>query len=205
MHGKPGVSQLDQSVLLKKKNRVVLIVTLSLVVMMTILAFASVPLYRIFCQKTGYGGTPQIVYQNANKVSDRQIKVRFNAGVQKDLPWKFKPLQSDVTVYAGETGLAFYQVQNTSNEPLVGIATYNVTPEKAGLYFNKIECFCFEEQTLPPGEVIDMPVQFFIDPAIDKDKNLKEVVTITLSYTFFHAKDPNIPEILGLPTLRRPH
>lgn len=173
--------------------------------MMTALAFASVPLYRIFCQKTGYGGTPQIVYQNATKVSDRLIKIRFNATVQKDLPWKFKPLQNEVTVYAGETGLAFYQVENTSDRPLVGIATYNVTPDKAGLYFNKIECFCFDEQTLPPGQVIDMPVQFFIDPEIDQDPNLKDVTTVTLSYTFFHAKDPKIPEILGLPSLRRPH
>lgn len=171
---------------------------------MTALAFASVPLYRIFCQKTGYGGTPQLVYQNATKLSDRQITVRFNANVQKDLPWEFRPLQNEITVYAGETGLAFYQVTNTSKEPLVGIATYNVTPEKAGLYFNKIECFCFEEQTLPPGQTVDMPVQFFIHPDLDEDKNLKDVQTVTLSYTFFHAKDPNIPAILGLPSLRKP-
>ncbi len=199
------IAQPVRSKELRKKNRIVLIVVLALFLMMSLLAFASVPLYRIFCQKTGYGGTPRIVYQNANKVVDRLIKVRFNATVQKDLPWKFKPLQNEVTVYAGETGLAFYQVKNTSSEPLIGIATYNVTPDKAGLYFNKIECFCFEEQILPPGQVIDMPVQFFIDPEIINDENLKEVTTITLSYTFFHAKDPNIPEILGLPSLRRPH
>lgn len=190
---------------LQRKNRFVLVLTLCLLVTMILLAFASVPLYRIFCQKTGYGGTPQLVYENNTMVSDRLIKVRFNAMVQKDLPWRFKPLQKEITVYAGETGLAFYQVENTSKEPLIGIATYNVTPDKAGLYFNKVACFCFEEQTLPPGQVIDMPVQFFIDPKIDEDPNLKEVETITLSYTFFHAKDPNIPEILGLPSLRKPH
>lgn len=193
----------DPTIQLRRKNRAVLLVVLSLLGVMTALAFASVPLYRIFCQKTGYGGTPQIAYQNTHKIVDRRLKVRFNAVVQKDLPWRFKPLQQDLTVRAGETGLAFYQVQNTSSKPLIGIATYNVTPDKAGQYFNKIECFCFEEQTLPPGQVIDMPVQFFIDPAIVKDENLKEVKTITLSYTFFHAKDPNIPKILGLPSLRR--
>lgn len=187
-------------------KRLTTTLVIALLMAMTILAFASVPLYRIFCQKTGYGGTPKIVAQGASHVVEgRPFKVRFSASTHRDIPWRFKPLQLEVEVLPGQTGLAFYQVTNRSKQPFVGIATYNVTPEKAGKYFNKIDCFCFEEQTLPPGQVVDMPVQFFIDPEIVKDPKLKDVHTITLSYTFFHAKDPNIPAILGLPTLRRPH
>ena len=187
-------------------RRMTTTLVLVLLFAMIVLAFASVPLYRIFCQKTGYGGTPKIVAQGATHIVEgRPFKVRFAASTHRDLPWKFKPLQLEMEVLPGQNGLAFYQVTNRSQKSFVGIATYNVTPEKAGKYFNKIDCFCFEEQTLPAGQVIDMPVQFFIDPAIAKDPKLKDVHTITLSYTFFHAKDPNIPAILGLPTLRRPH
>lgn len=187
-------------------KRLTTTLVLALLLAMTVLAFASVPLYRIFCQKTGYGGTPKIVAQGAARVVEgRPFKVRFSASTHRDIPWRFKPLQLEMEVLPGQTGLAFYQVTNRSKQPFVGIATYNVTPEKAGKYFNKIDCFCFEEQTLPAGQVVDMPVQFFIDPEIVKDPKLKDVHTITLSYTFFHAKDPNIPAILGLPSLRRPH
>ena len=188
---------------LKAKNRRVAIVIGTLFFAMIVLSFASVPLYRIFCQKTGYGGTPKIVAEGATHIVDRVFKVRFSANTHRDLPWHFRPLQHEIEVRAGESALAFYQVKNKSSQPLVGIATYNVTPEKAGKYFNKIDCFCFEEQTLPPGQVIDMPVQFFVDPEIVNDPRMAEIGTLTLSYTFFHAKDPNIPEILGLPTLRR--
>lgn len=168
------------------------------------LSFASVPLYRIFCQKTGYGGQPQIAEDECRQiVTSRVLKIRFNADVHRDLPWQFKPLQFEMDIYPGQTGLAFYEVKNRSSQPVVGIATYNVTPEKAGIYFNKIDCFCFEEQTIKGAERADMPVQFFISPDIVKDKRLDDVNTITLSYTFFSAKDPNIPAILGLPSAQR--
>lgn len=189
----------------KRRNRIAALLVGVLLLAMTVLAFASVPLYRIFCQRTGYGGTPKIVAHGASCVIEREMTVRFSASVHRDLPWHFSPLQQEIKLCAGQTGLAFYQVKNRSSKPLVGIATYNVTPEKVGKYFNKIDCFCFEEQTLPPGQVIDMPVQFFIDPDIAKDPRMADIKTITLSYTFFNSKDPNIPEILGLPSLRRPH
>jgi cytochrome c oxidase assembly protein subunit 11 len=168
------------------------------------LSFASVPLYRLFCQKTSYGGAPQIAQGECRQViMSRLFKIRFNADVHKDLPWLFKPLQFELTVYPGQTGLAFYEVHNQDDTPLVGIATYNVTPEKAGVYFHKIDCFCFEEQTVKAGQTVTMPVQFYISPEIVHDPNLADVQTITLSYTFFSAKDPNIPRILGLPSPQR--
>ena len=166
-------------------------------------SFASVPLYRIFCQKTGYGGTVKIALQAANNIQNRIIRVRFNADVHRDLPWSFKPLQQETSVYVGETGLAFYQVQNKTDKDITGIATYNVTPDKAGQYFNKIHCFCFEEQIIHAREKADMPVQFFIDPAIMNDPACADIKVITLSYTFFDSKDPNIPDILGLPNATR--
>jgi len=168
---------------------------------MLCVSFAAVPLYKIFCQRTGYGGTPKLVINPCNNISSRIIKIRFNADVHMDLPWSFKPLQQEVVVNCGQTGLAFYEVENLGNIPFVGIAVYNVTPEKAGPYFNKIHCFCFEEQTIMPHIKTVMPVQFYIDPAIDDDLNLKDVQTITLSYTFFYAKDPNILQKLGLPSI----
>lgn len=167
------------------------------------LAFASVPLYRMFCQKTGYGGTVQLAYQSSGKVIDYDMNIRFNGDTHRDLPWQFKPLQNEITLKVGATGLAFYRVYNRSRRPATGIAIYNVTPSKAGIYFHKIHCFCFEEQQIEGREQVEMPVQFYIDPKIAEDPNCKDVKTITLSYTFFHAKDPNIPAILGLPNPTR--
>ena len=160
----------------------------TLVVAMSVLSFASVPLYRLFCQRTGYGGTPKIALKAGTKTSDVSLNIRFNASVHRDLGWSFEPLQTQITLKAGEVGLAFYRVKNNTGAPIVGIATYNVTPDKAGPYFNKIECFCFEEQRLEPHQSIDMAVQFFIDPDITKDPQTKDLKTITLSYTFFSAK-----------------
>ena len=154
------------------------------------LAYASVPLYRLFCQVTGYGGTTQVATEapeSETPVSDRVITVRFNADTAKDLPWRFRPAQRQVTVRIGETALAFYRATNTGGRRLTGTATFNVTPQKAGIYFSKIECFCFTKQTLAPGQEAEMPVSFFIDPDILDDRNLDEVRTITLSYTFFKA------------------
>ncbi len=149
------------------------------------LSFASVPLYRLFCQVTGYGGTTQVAEAAPGAVGARVFTVRFNADVGQGMPGRFRPAQREITVRAGESALAFYGASNPSDEIVAGSATYNVTPQKAGLYFNKIACFCFDEQVLAPGESAEMPVSFFIDPEIENDRNLDEVTTITLSYTFF--------------------
>ncbi|MGL4371680.1 MAG: cytochrome c oxidase assembly protein [Alphaproteobacteria bacterium] len=152
------------------------------------LAYAAVPLYKMFCQQTGFGGATQQAIALPTRQEKRLIRVRFNADINRELPWLFQPLQQEIVVKAGEVGLAFYRAENKSNEPVLGMATYNVTPEKAGIYFNKVECFCFIEQRLEPKQVVDMPVQFFIDPDIVNDPNLSDVSTITLSYTFFRLK-----------------
>jgi cytochrome c oxidase assembly protein subunit 11 len=155
------------------------------------LAYAAVPLYQLFCQQTGYGGTTQKAVSLPTRQEKRSIRIRFNADTHRDLPWRFQPLQQEITVQAGEVGMAFYRAENQSDEPVIGMSTYNVTPEKAGVYFNKVECFCFIEQRLEAKQIVDMPVQFFIDPDIVNDKNLSDVSTITLSYTFFRLKKTN--------------
>lgn len=152
------------------------------------LTFAAVPLYRMFCKKTGHGGTTQIAKSRPARIENRVITIRFNADTHSDLPWDFKPLQKEVKVRVGEMGLAFYHGKNFSPSHTVGMATYNVTPHKAGIYFNKVECFCFLEQHLEGKQETDFPVQFFIDPEIMKDPTLDDVDTITLSYTFFRFK-----------------
>lgn len=151
------------------------------------LVAASVPLYRLFCQVTGYGGTTQVSEMTDGTILSREMTVRFNSDVNSKLSWGFKPIQRFVTVKIGEEALIFYRAVNESDETITGTATFNVTPFKAAQYFNKIECFCFTEQTLAPGEVADMPVTFFVDPEIANDKRLDEVKEITLSYTFFRA------------------
>lgn len=155
---------------------------------MTALAFASVPLYRLFCQQTGYGGTTQVAIAPTGDIRNRWIRVQFNADVSPDLPWRFVPLQQEMLVRVGESTLAFYEAENISDTPIKGMAIYNVTPDKAGIYFNKVECFCFIEQTLEPKKTVSMPVQFFIDPKFADDQNVDDVTTITLSYTFFPFK-----------------
>ena len=163
---------------------------LMIVAGMLMLAYASVPLYSLFCKVTGFGGTTQtaVVAPPTSAILKRTMRVTFNADIDPHLPWSFKPLQKDITVRIGEKKLIFFSAKNNSNEPVTGIATFNVTPEKAGGYFNKIQCFCFSNQTLQPGQEVTMPVSFFIDPAIAADKNLDELQDITLSYTFFKAK-----------------
>jgi len=154
------------------------------------LAFASVPLYRLFCQVTGYGGTPRIAERTeARPASDRTVTVTFDANVNPALPWRFKPTQRERTVRLGQEVLAFFEAKNLSDTPLVGTATFNVTPFKAAPYFNKVQCFCFTEQVLAPGEVASMPVSFFVDPEISSDPNTKDITAITLSYTFYPARD----------------
>lgn len=163
-------------------------ILLSISLAMLALSYAAVPLYQMFCQKTGYGGTTQRATALPTRQENRLITVRFNSDTHRNLPWRFVPLQQQITVKVGEVGLAFYQAENHSPEPVVGMATYNVTPDKAGIYFNKVDCFCFVEQRLEPGQIVDMPVQFFLDPDLVKDERLNDVTTITLSYTFFRLK-----------------
>lgn len=164
---------------------------------MVALSFAAVPAYRAFCQVTGWGGTTQRADAEADRVVARDITVRFDATVSQGLAWRFKPEQPSQTLKIGETGLAFYEAENLTGKPVTGRATFNVSPAKAGIYFKKIECFCFTEQTLQPGEKVSMPVTYFIDPALAEDKNLDEVQTITLAYTFFVWDDAPQTASLG--------
>jgi cytochrome c oxidase assembly protein subunit 11 len=153
------------------------------------LTAAAVPLYNWFCRVTGYGGTTQVAERSPVEVLDRTIEVRFNADVDPDLPWAFAPEQRSVEVRIGENRLAFFRAENRAERPIVGRAVFNVTPFKAGPYFSKIACFCFEEQILGPGEAVDMPVSFYVDPAIMDDPDARDVEAITLSYTFFLRED----------------
>jgi len=155
------------------------------------LTYASVPLYKLFCAATGYGGTTQRAEAGAapTVVSDRVFTVQFDANTSGNLPWTFKPEQTSVTVKAGEQKVIYYKAINHADHPVTGRALFNVTPDKTGPYFTKIACFCFEEQTLQAGQEVDMPVLFYIDPEVVNDHNVDEVKTITLSYTFFRDQD----------------
>ena len=155
-------------------------------------AYASVPLYELFCQVTGYGGTTQIATKAADEILDKEITVRFDANLSPELPWTFAPQEQEMTIRAGENGLAFYTVTNNSDRAITAVATYNVTPFKSGPYFQKLECFCFQDRTLGPGESMDLPVIFYVAPDIVSDAGTSDVHTITLSYTFFPAGDPGI-------------
>lgn len=172
----------------KNKHRPTLIILGSLAFGMLALTFASSALFRMFCERTGHGGTTQVAKHMPTRMENRVITIRFNADTQPELPWKFQPLQQEIKVKAGEVGLAFYHGKNLSPHHTVGMATYNVTPHKAGIYFNKVECFCFLEQHLEGGQDTNFPVEFFIDPDIVKDPTMDDVDTITLSYTFFRYK-----------------
>ena len=157
------------------------------------LSFASVPLYRLFCQATGLGGTPQRATAAPNTEAGTVLTIRFNAESAPDLGWEFRPLQSMVTVHPGEEREIFYRVVNKTGAPTTGSATYNVTPAKAGIYFDKLQCFCFSEQHLSAGESADMGVVFFVDPDILTDPNTRDLRTITLSYTMFPVHRPAHP------------
>lgn len=163
-----------------------------LVAGMVALGFASVPLYRLFCQVTGFGGTTMRASEAdlPRRAAAGTIAVRFDANVQQGLPWRFGPEQPVQRVSLGERDMAFYYAENRTGRPVTGRATFNVTPEQAGKYFNKIQCFCFTEQTLQPGERVRMPVTFFVDPAILTDPDAKDIQQITLSYTFYPVDSP---------------
>lgn len=149
------------------------------------LTYASVPLYRLFCQVTGYGGTTQRAAEAPGQIIDRTITVQFDANTGSALPWTFAPAQHAMDVKLGEQHMAFYRATNNSDHAVTGQAVYNVSPDAAAAYFSKIQCFCFTQQTLEPGQTVDMPVVFFVDPKLNEDKDLYKVTTITLSYTFY--------------------
>ncbi len=159
------------------------------------LGYASVPLYRLFCQVTGFGGTTMVASESkaanaAANATGAKISIRFDASAASDMPWTFRPSQATDTVTIGERDIATYVAKNVSDQPITGMATFNVTPETAGKYFNKIQCFCFTEQTLAPGQEVTMPVLYFVDPAMLDDPNMRGVEQITLSYTFHRVKEP---------------
>lgn len=159
------------------------------VVFMAGMGWASVPLYDLFCRVTGYGGTTQ-VGSGSDRVLDETIRIRFDASKARDFPWEFRPVERTMEVRLGEVGLAFYEAYNPTDVPVAGIASYNVTPYAAGLWFTKIDCFCFNYQLLQPGERVLMPVTFYVDPDILDDRDARGVHTITLSYTFHPADTP---------------
>jgi len=171
---------------LQRKNTKVMLATFGVVFGMVALSFASGPLYRLICQVTGWGGTTQMVAENkSDRIYDREITVRFNTDVARGMPWAFKPELRSVKVKVGQDGLIAFVAKNTSDVPVTGTAVYNVTPLKVAKYFYKTQCFCFGEQTLNPGQAQHMPVTFFVDPAIMQDRDMDDVKTITLSYSFF--------------------
>jgi cytochrome c oxidase assembly protein subunit 11 len=153
------------------------------------LAFASVPLYRMFCQVTGYNGTVQVGGAVAPGAGDVTMTIRFNANVNPGLPWRFAPERRSMPLRVGEEGLAFYTATSTAAEATTGVATYNVTPEVVGRYFHKTACFCFEQQTLEPGQQVDMPLAFWVDPKLAADPATRDIRTITISYSFFRSLD----------------
>ena len=171
------------------KRRTVLQAT-SLVVVMGALGWASVPFYDWFCRVTGYGGATDVAETGSDVVLDRTVKVRFDGSLERDMPWTFSPEVREMEIQIGQTGLAFYEAHNPTDRPVAGQASYNVTPYEAGAFFDKIECFCFTEQVLQPGETVMMPVSFFVDPAIVDDREGQYVHTITLSYTFYEIDLP---------------
>jgi cytochrome c oxidase assembly protein subunit 11 len=180
----------------ESKNKKILLLVFGVVFTMMCVTFASVPLYDLFCRVTGFGGTTQIATQFPDEILERQITVKFNANISDDLPWKFEPEQREVSTKLGEQTLVAYRAQNNAKEPTMGTAMYNVTPTKAGKYFQKIECFCFDEQVLKPGERVSMPVMFYVDPKMALDKNLDDVNNITLSYTFYKAESEALEQAL---------
>jgi cytochrome c oxidase assembly protein subunit 11 len=174
-----------------RRNRRLMVGLACVAVAMVGFSYAAVPAYRAFCQAFGFAGTPLRADADTAPVSviDRQMVVRFNSDTDPGLPWRFEPEQRQVALKVGESALAFYKATNLGDRPITGVATFNVVPLKAAPYFVKVDCFCFTEQTLQPGESVDMPVTFYVDPAIAEDGNLDEVGTITLSYTFFRDVD----------------
>lgn len=170
------------------KNRRIVLICSTVALGMTGLSFAAVPLYDMFCRATGFGGTPLVGTTGASRVIDRMIAVRFDANVSPALGWRFEAERTEITARIGETQTVFYKITNTSSRAVTGIATYNVQPSQAAAHFVKIQCFCFTENTLQPGESIEAPVVFYIDPEIEGNRELASLKSITLSYTYFPSK-----------------
>jgi cytochrome c oxidase assembly protein subunit 11 len=162
----------------------------SLVLVMGALAWASVPFYDWFCRVTGFGGITNVAEVGSDDILEQTITVKFDASLERDMPWTFKPMVREIEMRIGETGLVFYEAYNPTDRPVAGSASYNVAPYQAGYFFNKIQCFCFEEQILQPGERVEMPVTFFVDPEIVTDRDAKYTKEITLSYTFYEIDLP---------------
>ena len=180
---------------MKKNNLKITFSVLFVASFMFFLSFAAVPLYKLFCQVTGYGGTPKIVnLEDQINISEKKIKIEFNSDVNRKLNWSFKPEQRSIESKIGDSILAFYKAKNNGNKSITGIATYNILPFEAAQYFNKVDCFCFENQTLEPGEEVVLPINFYIDPKILDDPSVKHLNSIVLSYTFFQS-DENLEKI----------
>lgn len=177
-----GTQKIEKS---RLGNGTIVAICCSFVIGMVGMAYAAVPLYEMFCKVTGYGGTTQRVEQVSDVVLDQKIKVRFDANVGPGLAWSFEPVQREVELKIGQTVQIMYKARNLATTPTTGQATFNVTPQAAGAYFNKVQCFCFTETTLKPGEELIMPVVFFVDPAIVEPVETKGIHTLTLSYTFY--------------------
>lgn len=173
-------------------NARVVIMLAGVVVLMGALAWAAVPFYNWFCKVTGYGGTTNVSETASDVVLDEMVRVRFDSNVESEMGWTFRPLQREMKIRIGENALAFYEAINNTDQVITGTASYNVAPDTAGYFFNKVECFCFSEQTLQPGERVEMPVSFFVDPELVDDRDAGRVRDITLSYTF-HLTDPPAP------------
>ncbi|WP_275789393.1 cytochrome c oxidase assembly protein [Pararhizobium gei] len=180
----------------ERANGVIVASCLAFVFSMVGMAYAAVPLYDMFCKVTGYNGTTKRVEQASDVILDKKIRVTFDANTASGLPWDFKPVQRDIELKIGETVQVAFEATNLSSKPATGQAVFNVTPMVAGAYFNKVQCFCFTETTLQPGEKMDMPVVFFVDPEIVKAAETRGINTLTLSYTFY-AREPSKP-IAGL-------
>ena len=188
-----SVASLDAAT--QRRNARTGLMALALAAAMVGLGFASVPLYRLFCQVTGFGGTTQVATAGeaanaAALATGKTMSIRFDGSTAIDVPWSFKPAQATDTVTIGERDMAVYVARNDGPSTITGTATFNVEPAQAGLYFHKVQCFCFTEQTLEPGQQVNMPVVYYVDPAILEDEFMADVEQITLSYTFHRAKEP---------------
>lgn len=181
---------------MSRKNARTGLMVLGVILAMAGLSYASVPLYDAFCRVTGFGGTTQTAESLPDTVLDRVVTIKFNADTHRDLPWYFKPQMREIDVQLGQKGVTAFTARNKTNKPVTGTAIYNVTPLKVGKYFHKVQCFCFDEQTLAPNEEVSMPVLFFVDPKMAEDPNMDDVKTITLSYSFFKAETQELDNAL---------
>ncbi|MCC7305861.1 MAG: cytochrome c oxidase assembly protein [Alphaproteobacteria bacterium] len=177
---------------LVRKNARTGLTVLAVIVGMVALSFASVPLYKLFCKVTGFGGTTRTAIALPEKILDRTVTVKFNTSTGRNMPWEFRPEQREVTIRLGQKGLTSFYARNPGAKATAGTALFNVTPDKAGKYFNKMQCFCFDRQVLEPGQSADFPVVFFVDPAMAEDPDMQDVDVITLSYTFFESDSKDL-------------